>query len=74
MLGYTYKDIQEFGGALDKVIATADSSTVISLLKIHDFFDGLLAEGYIDENTFYGDVPNEAMDYAEEMQLMGLDQ
>ena len=55
MLGYTYSDIQEMGGALDKVIATADSSTLPNLLKIHDFFDGLLAEGYIDENTFYGD-------------------
>ena len=55
MLGYTYKDIQEMGGALDKVIATANSSTLPGLLKIHDFFDGLLAEGYIDENTFYGD-------------------
>ena len=54
MLGYTYSDIQEMGGALDKVIATADSSTLPNILKIHDFFAGLLAEGYIDENTFYG--------------------
>ena len=59
MLGYTYEDIQKMGGALDKAIEVyselkLDSSVQDGLLMIHDFFDGLLAEGYIDENTFYG--------------------
>lgn len=76
MLGYTYKDIQNFGNALTVAIDSAtDPSVKQGLLTIWDFFEGLLAEGYIDENTFYGDdLPNEAMDYAEEMELMGLDQ
>ena len=78
MLGYTYKDIQAFGHSLTWAIDTAksqgDEQNYKQLLIVWDFFEGLLAEGYITENTFYGDVPNEAMDYAEEMQLMGLDQ
>ena len=69
MLGYTYKDIQKMGGALDTSLRYFKDGSEVQkgLLMIHDFLDGLLAEGYIDENTFYGDVPNEAMDYAEEM-------
>jgi hypothetical protein len=54
MLGYTYKDIQEMGGTLDKAIGSCDPSLVPGLLKVWDFFEGLLAEGYIDENTYYG--------------------
>lgn len=54
MLGYTYKDIQTMGGALNKAIEVyselkLDSSVQDGLLKIHDFFDGLLAEGYIND-------------------------
>ena len=75
MLGYTYKDIQEFGHSLTWAIDNAPEHYKKDLLRVWDFFEGLLGEGYIDENTFYGDdVPNEAMDYSEEMQLMGLDQ
>ena len=75
MLGYTYKDIQEFGHSLTWAIDNAPENYKKDLLRVWDFFEGLLGEGYIDENTFYGDdVPNEAMDYSEEMQLMGLDQ
>jgi len=55
MLGYTYKDIQAMGGALQSAIDTAsDPSVKQGLLTIWDFFNGLLAEGYIDENTYYG--------------------
>ena len=58
MLGYTYKDIQNFGHALTWAIDTAkaqgDEQNWKQLLTIWDFFEGLLAEGYIDENTFYG--------------------
>jgi hypothetical protein len=59
MLGYTYKDIQEMGGTLDKAIGSCDPALVPGLLKVWDFFDGLLAEGYIDENTFYGELVND---------------
>ena len=59
MLGYTYKDIQAFGNSLTWAIDTAksqgDEQNYKQLLIIWDFFEGLLAEGYIDENTFYGD-------------------
>jgi hypothetical protein len=55
MLGYTYKDIQEFGNSLTVAIDSAtDPKVKQGLLTIWDFFEGLLAEGYIDENTFYG--------------------
>ena len=55
MLGYTYKDIQEFGNSLTVAIdSAADPDVKQGLLTIWDFFEGLLAEGYIDENTFYG--------------------
>jgi len=55
MLGYTYKDIQAFGNSLTVAIDTAsDPKVKQGLLTIWDFFEGLLAEGYIDENTYYG--------------------
>jgi hypothetical protein len=55
MLGYTYKDIQAFGNSLTVAIDSAtDPDVKQGLLTIWDFFEGLLAEGYIDENTFYG--------------------
>jgi hypothetical protein len=76
LLGYTYKDIQAFGNSLTWAIDTAksqgDEQNYKQLLIVWDFFEGLLAEGYIDD--LEDDVPNEAMDYAEEMELMGLDQ
>ena len=54
MLGYTYKDIQAFGNSLTVAIDSAtDPDVKQGLLTIWDFFEGLLAEGYIDENTFY---------------------
>jgi hypothetical protein len=50
MLGYTYNDIQEFGGALTVAIDSAASPDVKrGLLEIWNFFEGLLAEGYIAE-------------------------
>jgi len=56
MLGYTYKDIQKMGGALDVSLRYFKDGSEVQkgLLMIHDFLDGLLAEGYIDEDTFYG--------------------
>lgn len=54
MMGYKYQDIQKFGGALNIALSKANEQERESLLKIWDFFEGLLAEGYIDENTFYG--------------------
>jgi hypothetical protein len=55
MLGYTYKDIQNFGNSLTVAIDSASDPDVKQcLLTIWDFFEGLLAEGYIDENTYYG--------------------
>ncbi len=58
MLGYTYKDIQAFGNSLTWAIDTAknqgDEQNHKQLLIVWDFFEGLLGEGYIDENTFYG--------------------
>jgi hypothetical protein len=50
MLGYTYKDIQEFGNGLTWAIDNAPNESIkASLLQTWDFFEGLLAEGYIDE-------------------------
>ncbi len=55
MLGYTYKDIQEFGNSLTWAIDTAksqgDEQNWKQLLIVWDFFEGLLAEGYIDEGV-----------------------
>ena len=50
MLGYTYKEIQEFGIPLENAIASAtDPQVKQGLLTIWDFFEGLVAEGYVDE-------------------------
>jgi hypothetical protein len=57
LLGYTYDDIQRFGTTLNRAefyLPPSDTKTREGLLKIWDFFEGVLAEGYIDENTFYG--------------------
>ena len=52
MLGYTYKDIQAFGNSLTWAIDTAkaqgDEQNWKQLLTVWDFFEGLLAEGYIN--------------------------
>lgn len=50
MLGYTYSDIQNFGIALgDAISRTNDPIIKQGLLTIWDFFEGLLAEGYVAE-------------------------
>jgi len=53
LLGYTYKDIQAFGNSLTWAIDTAksqgDEQNWKELLMVWDFFEGLLAEGYIAE-------------------------
>jgi hypothetical protein len=52
MLGYTYKEIQEFGIPLETAIFSAtDPGVKQGLLTIWDFFEGLLAEGYISEDV-----------------------
>jgi hypothetical protein len=48
MMGYKYEDIQEFGGALNRALGVANEQDRISLLKVWDFFEGLLAEGYVE--------------------------
>lgn len=48
MMGYNYADIQQFGEALTKALHKADEGEKASLLEIWDFFEGLLAEGYIE--------------------------
>ena len=50
MLGYTYRDIQEFGIPLETAIySAADEDVKKGLLEIWNFFEGLLAEGYVAE-------------------------
>jgi hypothetical protein len=50
MLGYTYNDIQEFGNGLTWAINNAPNESIkASLLQTWDFFEGLLAEGYVAE-------------------------
>jgi hypothetical protein len=52
MMGYKYEDIQEFGTALKRAefyLPPNDTEIKDGLLKVWDFFEGLLAEGYIDE-------------------------
>jgi hypothetical protein len=52
MLGYTYKEIQEFGITLNRAefyLPPSDKETRQGLLTIWDFFEGLLAEGYVAE-------------------------
>jgi len=49
MLGYKYEDIQQFGTSLTVAIDCAtDPSVKQGLLTIWDFFEGLLAEGYVE--------------------------
>ena len=48
MLGYKYKDIQEFGGTLNIALSKASEQEREGLLKVWDFFEGLLAEGYVE--------------------------
>ena len=47
MMGYNYADIQRFGGALNLALDRAGEQERKGLLEIWDFFEGLLAEGYI---------------------------
>lgn len=47
MMGYNYADIQQFGEALTKALHKADEGEKAGLLEIWDFFEGLLAEGYV---------------------------
>jgi hypothetical protein len=51
MLGYTYKDIQGFGNSLTWAIDNAPAEHRKGLLTIWDFFEGILAEGYVDDAT-----------------------
>ena len=48
MMGYKYQDIQKFGGALNIALSKATEQEREGLLKIWDFFEGLLAEGYVE--------------------------
>jgi hypothetical protein len=48
MLGYKYQDIQKFGGALNVALGKATEQEKNGLLEIWDFFEGLLAEGYVE--------------------------
>lgn len=52
MMGYKYEDIQKFGSALERAefyVPLSNSDTREGLVAIWDFFEGLLAEGYISE-------------------------
>ena len=50
MLGYNYQDIQDMGVGLSWALDNAPSDSVkSSLLEICNFFEGLLAEGYVAE-------------------------
>ena len=51
MLGYKYEDIQEFGSTLEQAelyIQLSNTQVREGLVKIWDFFEGLLAEGYVE--------------------------
>jgi hypothetical protein len=57
MLGYKYDDIQDMGRALNSAIEVysdlnLDSSVQAGLIEIHNFFEGLLAEGYIADEPY----------------------
>jgi hypothetical protein len=53
MLGYTYKEIQEFGISLTWAIDSAtDPEIKKGLLTVWDFFEGLLAEGYVQGESY----------------------
>jgi hypothetical protein len=54
MLGYKFEDIQKMGGALHNAIEVystlkLDKEVLEGLLEIHNFFEGLLVEGYIED-------------------------
>ena len=52
MMGYKYEDIQKFGSALsgaELYLPPNDTEIREGLIKIWDFFEGLLAEGYVDD-------------------------
>jgi hypothetical protein len=55
MLGYSYEDIQGFGSTLKlaemMAIDTGEPEIREGLMKIWDFFEGLLGEGYIAEEV-----------------------
>jgi hypothetical protein len=55
MMGYTYKDIQEFGKTLTNleylVLDSKEEGLQEGIYKIWDFFEGLLGEGYIAEEV-----------------------
>ena len=51
MMGYKYEDIQAFGAALSRAqeyVPALDAKTTSGLVNIWDFFEGLLAEGYVE--------------------------
>ena len=51
MLGYKYEDIQQFGSVLEWAeLYVPESNTQVKegLVKIWDFFEGVLAEGYVE--------------------------
>jgi hypothetical protein len=51
MMGYKYEDIQAFGAALSRAqeyVPALDTKTTTGLVNIWDFFEGLLAEGYVE--------------------------
>lgn len=53
MMGYKYDDIQKFGTHLKRAqfyLPPSNTETKEGLLEIWDFFEGLLAEGYVEED------------------------
>lgn len=48
MMGYRYKDIQQFGRYLNLALDKANEEEKMGLLKVWDFFEGLLSEGYVE--------------------------
>jgi hypothetical protein len=51
MMGYKYADIQKFGTALNRAefyLPPSDTETREGLTQVWDFFEGLLAEGYVE--------------------------
>ena len=53
MLGYKYEDIQRFGEVLkwaQHYTPLSDTEARAGLLEVWNFFEGLLAEGYVEES------------------------
>jgi hypothetical protein len=51
MMGYKYADIQKFGTALNRAefyLPPNDTEIREGLTQVWDFFEGLLAEGYVE--------------------------